>query len=158
MKLNKQVTCSKVIDDKEFCHLTELSEKISEMIQKIILEDDLDKNLKNQIEDLDKLSILKIAWKEKIIKQIIEDCINNDLAILTNSQWSLYQLEVFWSKYHIEVQNWLNTVNKNIYSIQNKTIDKPITDDLIMVLSCSEDTSKYFVLYKVTNFDLNKDI
>jgi hypothetical protein len=27
-----------------------------------------------------------------------------------------------------------------------------------MVLSCSEDTSKYFVLYKVTNFDLNKDI
>jgi hypothetical protein len=45
-----------------------------------------------------------------------------------------------------------------MYSIQNKTINKPITDDLIMVLSCSNNVEKYFVLYKVINFDLNKDI
>ena len=158
MILNNPITCNRIIDDKNFCHLTELSEKISEMIQKIILKEDLDKSLKNKIEDLDKLSILKIAWKESLIKQIIEDCINNDLPILTNKQWTLYQLEVFWSKYHIEVQNWLNTIDKNMYSIQNKTINKPITDDLIMVLSCSNNVEKYFVLYKVINFDLNKDI
>jgi hypothetical protein len=61
MILNNRITCNRVIDDKNFCHLTELSEKISEMIQKIILKEDLDKSLKNKIEDLDKLSILKIA-------------------------------------------------------------------------------------------------
>jgi hypothetical protein len=27
-----------------------------------------------------------------------------------------------------------------------------------MVLSCSDNVEKYFVLYKVINFDLNKDI
>ena len=128
------------------------------MIQEIILKKYLNKIEKNKIKNLDKLSILKIAWKEDFIKQVIQDCINNDLPVVINKLWTLYQLEVFWSKYHIEVQNWLNTIDRNMYSIQSNTIDKPITEDLIMVLSSSDDTSKYFVLYKVVNFDLNKDI
>lgn len=158
MKLNTQITCSKVIDKKNFCHLTELSEKISEMIREIIVKEDLNKSQKDKMENLDKLSILKIAWKDKFIKQIIEDCINNDLAVLVNKQWSIYQLEVFWSKYHIEVQNWLNNIDKQLYSIQDNTETNPIWDNLIMVLSSSETKDKYFVLYKVLSFDLNKDI
>jgi hypothetical protein len=61
MKLNKQVESSKSLNRQQLCHLTELSNKISETINDIIKTEELSKEDKVKLQSMDKLSILKIA-------------------------------------------------------------------------------------------------
>lgn len=103
----------------------------------------------NELESLDYLSILKILWYDKIIKQIIEQCINQDSALVINEKWSQYYLNVNWFEYHIEIQDWLNTRNANIYSVNDHDYIDWLSEKLIMVLSCSEKQWSYYVLYKL---------
>jgi hypothetical protein len=159
MKLNQQIEWNQILSKEKLCKLLELSDQISKTVKNIIdTSDELSNKEKEQLEWLDHLSILKMKWHEKLIKLIIEVCINSDSAIIINNMWRLYQLEVMKSKYHIEVQKWLNTKDKRLYSITDKNMEYNLWDDLVMLLSCSENKWSYYVLYKVQNFDLQKDI
>lgn len=159
MKLNQQIEWNQILSVEKLCKLWDLSDQITKTVKKIIdTNNELSNKEKEQLEWLDHLSILKMKWHEKLIKLIIEECINTDSAVVINNKWRIYELEVMRSKYHIEVQEWLNTRDKRLYSITDQDMKYSLWDDLVIVLSCSESKWSYYVLYNVQSFDLKKDM
>lgn len=155
MKLNKQVECTWKVSELEKNHLQELSLEIAELIKNIVKESNLNSTQKIDLENLDKLSLLKVAWKIPMIKTIISDCINDDIHVYENEKWRRYQLEIFWSKYYLETCKALNTQDWILFDLEWVNIDK-----LIIVLSNNEwnlwsvnSLTKYNIIYKVDNFD-----
>jgi hypothetical protein len=159
MKLNQQIEWNQILSKEKLCKLSELSDQIAKAVKKIVdTNNELSEIEKEELNWLDHLSILKMKSHEKLIKIIIEECINTDSAIVMNNKWRVYELEVMWSKYYIEVQEWLNTKEKKLYSITDQDMKYSLWNDLVIVLSCSESKWSYYVLYNVQSFDLKKDI
>ena len=124
MKLSNEIEYTWVITKNEIQHLNDLTQKISQIIEDIIDKENLTIQQKESFNNLDKLSLLKLSWKTQLIKTIINDCISDDIPIVSNENWMKYQLEIFDSKYYLEVTHELITNEQKLYSIEwNKIND-----------------------------------